>query len=281
MGKKSKRANRVQNRAVAAAAAPVVTNPGCLHGAAPLANDPVAQAHQEALDSIIQSIPIGISRGGSFSSSLTRVLEYMDGLGIMNEQMLQRTIAGGVEKRLSPSSKQRNLASLHVHVAITMEYWLRVGKDEFLRVLHAPPEDVRMRRNHPWFAEWSDAGMKIVTDRDVIRYLAKHCPCDCLQAEKEQHKHDPKNKWCHKCSKLDLDENLLVCGKCQIVRYCSVKVRVCVVGCCEYVRLNKAYMSSLFQKFIYCFSFSVSKRIGKRTFRSARASPPKTTVNHC
>ena len=37
-------------------------------------------------------------------------------------------------------------------------------------------------------------------------YLAKRCPCDCLQEMKREHKQDPKNKRCHKCGKVELKQ---------------------------------------------------------------------------
>jgi len=103
-----------------------------------------------------------------------------------------------------------------------MHCWLKVGGAEFLLVLRT--QDVKVLRNCPWFGEWNEATMNIVAERDTVKFLAKHCPCSCLDNEKQQHKNDPNKKWCHKCHKLELDEKLLVCGKCQLVRCCSAKV---------------------------------------------------------
>jgi len=208
MGKKSKRPNRVKNKdnAASAAASPAAassaaavattttTVPSCWHGAAPLEHNPMAQAQDDCLQNMIVGIPQRLASGGSFSHGVAKALEYMDSIGLMNQQMFQTTVAEGVKKQLSTSQKQRNLAGLCVHLAITMHYWLEVGGEEFLLVLLATDE--KMRRKYPWFAEWSEATMNIVTERDTIKYLAKHCPFGCLDEVKKQHKKEPNmNCW--------------------------------------------------------------------------------------
>jgi len=149
MGKKSKRPNRFKNKDAAIAPAPVIANLGCLHGASLLEHNPVAQAQEDCLQSMIATLPQTLVDGGSFSSGVAAALENMDSIGIMNQHMFQRTVAEGVKRQLSQSQKQRNLASLCVHLAIIMHYWLKVGGAEFLLVLRT--QDVKMRRNYPWF----------------------------------------------------------------------------------------------------------------------------------
>lgn len=209
----------------------------CLHGTRPLDSSPVVRAQDEALMAMLQTLPYKIAAGGSFSSAVAAVLGYLDELGIMDRQMFQHTVAVGVNKFKNINSgnnnnnnsnaptannMERQLAFTCVQLAITMEYWMKVGNGaEFVRVLKTT--DVKSRRDSPWFTEWSEDVMNIATDRDIVRYLARHAPCDCLRAEKQEHRQDPKNKWCHKCGKVELDKNLMVCGKCKVVRYCSAQ----------------------------------------------------------
>lgn len=225
MGKKSKRRQVIKPMAKSKAA--MMAN-SCTHGIEPV--DPSdmmdvarATARKEALEGMLKSLQVvATDRRASFTSGMIAAMEYLDSLGLMDEHMLSCTVSLAVDKIINKRRKKDvGEAFACLQMAITMEYWLKVGREEFCSVMRT--DDMKSRRKHPWFAEYQAASLNAASERDTVRKLAKRIPCDCLGAAKAECKNDAKMKMCHSCGKQFLDSELYVCSKCEIVRYCSDK----------------------------------------------------------
>lgn len=192
--------------------------PPCLHGA-----DPASALQREAFDGLVKGLQISLMQGGSFSAGLIAAMQELTRLGIMDQKMVAYVVAQGVNMSKKRQGKDVALAGLCCMMSITMGYWLQVGGEEFTAVVQTT--DPRSRQPFPWFQEWNVATTNIVTERDVIRSLAKRIPCDCLGEAKAEHKKDPKIKWCHKCGNSELKSALMTCARCGM-KYCSQKCQV-------------------------------------------------------
>lgn len=59
-------------------------------------------------------------------------------------------------------------------------------------------------------------------DRDILRFYSKRIPCACLKELYNQSKDRlPKDGYCHNCKKVFNRSDLMVCGDCRIIQFCS------------------------------------------------------------
>eukprot|EP00980_Cylindrotheca_fusiformis_P009384 scaffold2049_cov108-Cylindrotheca_fusiformis.AAC.10 len=66
--------------------------------------------------------------------------------------------------------------------------------------------------------------MRDISDRDelvITAFYAKRIPCSCLDERYAALKAQPKMGRCSHCKKRELRSNLMLCGGCNFMHYCS------------------------------------------------------------
>lgn len=176
---------------------------------------------------------VRVRDGASYAGAMAGGVGCMSTEGLLDDETIAYVVGQGVNYVLLGPREElaqvelwqlRNNMAMALqccHLVMTMEYFIKVGHEQFVTRLRTSDDTVR--RECPWWGEWNRDLMDVDTERDVVRFLAKRCPaqCRCLHNTKKGCKEDPKERSCHKCSKLVLIENLLVCSRCEVVSYCS------------------------------------------------------------
>lgn len=235
MGKKSKRrraktALRASNEAVINKNF-IMTTGTCFHGMHPtsLAD---AKYSEDSVEYVVNDLREIEMNSGALPHKIVAMLQEFS---VVDQETIASFVSFGVNAILkAPACNEysdewdetRHVVFVCLCMAITMEYWIRVGGKEFASVVSVKT-DPKGRRKYPWFTEWNEACMNLRTKRDLVRNLTKSIPCNCLDSVKAQLKADPKKKVCQHCNRGFLDHELYACSRCEIALYCSEE---CVVG---------------------------------------------------
>lgn len=232
---------------------PASTEPQCRHGALPKgAADDEAPGRKRAfaLDQLLHAVQLGMSQKGlPFSLIFVNfVLEPMF-KDLVDDEMTKMAVAFAVDKLLE--GKGTFFPKFIASVAKSLEVCNRIGRDEFCRVVAetetpavaapltctvigaAPPPMPEPKSPPEWYLDWKvetiDAcpGGDIGSDKNLILYLSKHVPCDCLAATVEAVTRPGEAfPTCDRCGQMELFKKLLLCAKCKQQRYCSKECQV-------------------------------------------------------
>jgi len=224
MGKKSKRrqGKAPQKSKVMASK---TSAKSCSHGLPPAdPNDFVAmnrlKVRQEAITTVVENFQQTEEFARDWSVVIMGAIKNLERRNLVDELMVSCAVSNAADCIINRHQNYRDHGFLLLYIALTMEYWIQVGGEEF-ESLVSDNVDPKSRRKHPWLTEYSKKLCNIVTERDLIRCLVKLIPCDCLDDAKEECKNSLKTKICFHCQRQFSKSELYFCSKCEIARYCS------------------------------------------------------------
>ena len=190
----------------------------CSHGA--LRSDTArGLVRLSALNELTQALKITLTAGIPLHQTMLSFLEEPSIALLIDNDLVSITISLAVQK---VKENDTAFAQLLAEVARTLETCLQVGVEDFRRVLKAAQTPNPITPAPQWFRKWNVEKLDVCSLRQVILYLEKRTPCNCLDEEISQAKQGPVTRFCHCCNKLETPHNEFpLCSRCRTVKYCS------------------------------------------------------------
>lgn len=153
---------------------------------------------------------------GMTSSNITAVVEFwMENKAYVEKETVSLYFSMAADKVLDQDFDQaRNL----VFIGCLLERWVINGED-FSR---AEETDISLECTEFMM----QCIQKVSTTRGLVFYLSKKLPCSCFAKAKRVAVHLPKEGVCCCCFQKSNKSQLLKCGRCKAVSYCSRECQV-------------------------------------------------------
>jgi hypothetical protein len=194
--------------------------PSCLHGSLPFRNypqDEEGMKRAEAIKELLLALKSTMASGVPFSAVVLNFVKEPAIGEIVDRHLVSYTLAFATAKL---QEEDVSMAKLLISIALALK--AAIGRiPDFVKVLEGAQRGEPVVPVPTWYLQWNSDMVNLSSERDVVLFLSKSIPCDCLKEQTQRALGIVDTKTCHHCCKADVANKLMQCKGCKLVRYCS------------------------------------------------------------